>query len=116
MFRNSQTTRLNVLQFQVKKLEHFAFDWLHGLLYYSTVMDGINVIELKKNELATFPIYRATGSNTVNGLIVRPDLTKLMWLETYGTDTIMMESDQVYNFVFVFFVHIYFFVINKTEW
>nr|XP_027204292.1 uncharacterized protein LOC113798013 [Dermatophagoides pteronyssinus] len=57
-------------------------------------MDGINVIDLKKNELATFPIYRATGSNTVNGLIVRPDLTKLMWLETYGTDTIMMESDQ----------------------
>ncbi|OTF78206.1 hypothetical protein BLA29_009308, partial [Euroglyphus maynei] len=55
-------------------------------------MDGINVIDLKKSELATFPIYRATG--TVNGLIVRPDLTKLMWLETYGTDTIMMESDQ----------------------
>lgn len=71
----------------------FAFDWNQGLLYIA-VSNKINVMDLKQAKPQ--PSLILTGSNIITGLLVRPELVKLMWTEYNKKHyTELFEASQV---------------------
>lgn len=60
---------------------YFAFDWVHGLLYYAEERKiyVANLANTPNQEI--LEIYSSEDMITINGLVVRPDNATLCWIE-----------------------------------
>ncbi|KAF7493005.1 hypothetical protein SSS_07761 [Sarcoptes scabiei] len=92
-----QADRLRLDFIVSKDLDRYRFtlDRFQGLLYYT---DGqkIDLLDLKKTILSTFNLYKTSGSRIINKLLLRPDLVRLVWLESDSNflNSSIYEADQ----------------------
>ena len=91
---------MQLLQIDEPMDAYYAFDWLHGLLYYSE-KSSLFVVNLKDEISETMSLYTSTNF-TITGLVVRPDNGTLLWLEyeKYKNMVTFMLSYQVNSFYY----------------